>query len=51
MAKINEIIKSIEAFGEIGKTQGTVRELAWILKNIVREDLVQAKKIAGTTEK
>lgn len=51
MAKINELVKSVKAFGEIGRGKGPIREFAWILRSIVHEDLAQAKEISGTSEK
>src|SRR3989344_4442276 len=51
MNKLKELVRSTRAFGELGKSQGPIREFAWILREIVNEDLNQAAEISGNSEK
>lgn len=49
MANVLEVAKSIKAFGETGRFSNPIGELAWVLKQTVQEDRVQAQQILGNT--
>lgn len=51
MANLAEVARSISAFEKIGRRSSLPIELAWVLRETAREDLMQMKNILGDREK
>lgn len=49
MASIPEILNSIKAYGEVAGSTNPIREFAWVLNQVVQEDLAQVRQISGDT--